>query len=64
MENLMRDSGLPASIPGNSLKIAPCASDSARWDKESGPDARTFAVLALGALGMAALLSLLSLIHI
>ena len=59
----MRDSGLPASMPRNSQKITPCASDSARWDKESGPDegpvARAFAVLALGALGMAALLSLL-----
>src|ERR1035441_3920914 len=59
MENLMRYSGLPASIPRKSRKIIPCASDSARWDKESGPDAHAFAVLALGALGMAALLSLL-----
>ena len=55
----MRDSGLPASIPRKRGKITPCASDSARWDKESGPTARALAVLALGALGMAALLSLL-----
>ena len=55
----MRDSGPTATIPRISRKISLRVSDSVRRDKESGPAVRTFAVLALGALGMAVLLSLL-----
>ncbi len=55
----MHAAGFPANTPSASQKLTPFASDSARTNKESGAAAGTFAVLALGAAGMAWMLALM-----
>jgi len=55
----MHASGQQAAAPGADQKITPSTSDSARDGKDSGPGARTFAILTVGAAGMACLMALL-----